>query len=249
MVLVINLPALWLATAINSATQGRLSLSEVHGSIWHGHGRLTLGAGHGTRDALVLADALEWQFGMDGWMTASLQLKLGSLLAKPCKISISREQQSWLIKMQDSKLSLPAHWLSALGLPWNTIQPQGQIEFETLGISARSGGLPANPSQTIAGWTIKGEAILRLINLSSKLSTLRPMGSYQLIFRTVNGPQFELETAQGPLMLIGHGRWLAGHLLFDGEASPEKPEDESALANLLGVLGQRQGSKAILRLG
>ena len=57
-----------------------------------------------------------------------------------------------------------------------------------------------------------------------------------------------LDTLEGSLLLQGTGQLHNGHLRFTGEASAA-PDAEAALSNLLNILGQRQGSKSILKMG
>ncbi len=95
---------------------------------------------------------------------------------------------------------------------------------------------------------VNGQESLGLIHLSSTLSTLRPMGSYQLLLTGGSLPRMQLETLRGRLNMHGRGEWVGGRWRFEGEASAAA-EHEAALSNLLNVLGQRQGSKALLKMG
>jgi general secretion pathway protein N len=58
----------------------------------------------------------------------------------------------------------------------------------------------------------------------------------------------QLSTLQGPLQLQGQGQWLGKRLQFSGEASAD-PGSESALSNLLNIIGRRQGTRSLLTLG
>ena len=62
-------------------------------------------------------------------------------------------------------------------------------------------------------------------------------------------PTVTLQTLQGPLHLQGQGVWQQGKLQFAGEAWAPEAQDEPALANLLGVLGPRSGTRARLKVG
>ena len=60
-----------------------------------------------------------------------------------------------------------------------------------------------------------------------------------------------LATLQGPLLLSGQGQWggaSGAALRFRGEARAE-PGAESALNNLLNVIGRRQGALSVLTIG
>ncbi|MBV8249557.1 MAG: type II secretion system protein N, partial [Comamonas sp.] len=52
----------------------------------------------------------------------------------------------------------------------------------------------------------------------------------------------------GDLQLSGQGRWVDSRLHFNGEAAAS-PEREAALANLLNILGRRQGTRSIITFG
>jgi general secretion pathway protein N len=99
---------------------------------------------------------------------------------------------------------------------------------------------------------IKGQAELQLQNLSTRLSPIRPIGSYLLQLRgTPEGtptPSLQLSTQQGPLLLNGEGQWVGARLRFKGEASAQEGQ-ETALNNLLNILGRRQGTRSLISLG
>ena len=61
-------------------------------------------------------------------------------------------------------------------------------------------------------------------------------------------PTLTLSTLQGHLQLSGSGQWVGLRLRFTGEASAN-PDHEAALANLLNVIGRRQGTRSLLSLG
>ena len=96
-----------------------------------------------------------------------------------------------------------------------------------------------------------GQAQLDMLAMSSRLSTLRPMGSYRLLLQGGSGgqaPQLTLSTLDGALLLSGNGQWVGQRLRFTGEASAA-PERAAALANLLNIIGRRSGARSIITLG
>jgi general secretion pathway protein N len=84
--------------------------------------------------------------------------------------------------------------------------------------------------------------------MSSRLSTLKPMGSYRLSIQGGSAIGLTLETLDGSLQLSGSGQWVGGRLRFEGVASAT-PERQEALANLLNILGQRDGQRSIIKVG
>ena len=129
--------------------------------------------------------------------------------------------------------------LAGLGTPWNTLQPQGQLMLQTQGLEAVwSAGRMA----------LAGRAQLDAMSMSSRLSTLRPMGSYRLELTGGEVPALALSTLQGPLQLTGSGQWVSQRLRFAGEASAA-PDREAALANLLNIIGRRSGARSLITVG
>jgi len=136
----------------------------------------------------------------------------------------------------------PAQWLSGLGAPWNTLALDGVLQLHSPNISW------SWPSQTGAAGAWRGRAELQLLQLSSGLSTIKPLGSYQLLLQGGDIPSLVLATTDGPLLIQGRGAFGAGGFSFEGEARANTGF-EAALANLLGVLGQRVGNHTVLRWG
>ena len=85
-------------------------------------------------------------------------------------------------------------------------------------------------------------------HVSSRLSSLRPIGSYQLKLSGGEAVALDLSTLEGSLRLSGSGQWVGGRLRFNGEASAA-PGLEAQLANLLNIIGRRQGDRAIISFG
>ena len=57
-----------------------------------------------------------------------------------------------------------------------------------------------------------------------------------------------LQTLRGELLLQGNGQWVGGQLRFRGDAQAA-PGREEALANLLNIIGRRQGPRSLLHIG
>jgi general secretion pathway protein N len=148
-----------------------------------------------------------------------------------------------LVKVSDHTSQWPAALLTGLGAPWNTLQPDGQLHLRTASLEW----------QWAEGrMQMKGLTELRMQNMASRLSAIQPIGSYQLQWHgTPEGtatPSLQLSTLQGPLLLKGEGQWIGARLRFTGEAQAQEGY-ESALNNLLNILGRRQGLRSLLSLG
>ena len=244
--LVVFAPASWLARALASATNDHLLIVDTRGSVWNGSGVLVLTGGTGSRDASALPGRLHWRMAMKG---LGLQLAArqdccinGDLLLgiKPGfgRMEISVDNQSdWLAR-------LPAGLLAGLGTPWNTLQLGGSLR-----LSARELKL-----ESVQGrWRQFGELQLDLLNMSSRVSTVAPLGSYRLSLTADPAnpgvSALRLSTLEGALQLSGAGTLNSGgKSRFTGEAGAA-PGREEALNNLLNIIGRRQGARSVLTIG
>lgn len=231
-------PARWFTPLLASATQGRFLLDEARGTLWHGSAQLTLAGGAGSSDAATLPGRVGWTI-LPGWSGLQADVQADCCLQQPWRLNLQPRWGGARLALADSASQWPAQALSGLGTPWNTLQPQGSLMLSTQGL--------------ILEWAagqlrVAGRAQLDAAHLSSRLSTLKPMGSYRLTL--VGGPSatLQLETLDGSLQLSGRGQWVGGKLRFEGVASAA-PERQDALANLLNIIGRRDGARAIIKVG
>ena len=98
------------------------------------------------------------------------------------------------------------------------------------------------------GYVLAGRAVLDALAMSSRLSTLQPMGSYRLVLTGGKIPGIELLTLEGSLQLAGSGSWTKAGLRFEGVASATD-EHQAALSNLLNIIGLRSGARSLIKLG
>jgi general secretion pathway protein N len=98
---------------------------------------------------------------------------------------------------------------------------------------------------------VNGRTTLEMADMASRLSPLKPLGSYQLALDwRGQQAQLELSSLKGPLLLSGKGSLNNGRLQFSGQAEAADGYEQS-LGNLLNLLGQRrpnQGGKNIIAL-
>jgi general secretion pathway protein N len=119
--------------------------------------------------------------------TAPLQLR-AALGFGSARITVSDGVSMW-----------PAAVLAGLGTPWNTLQLDGELGLSTQGLSVEwSAGRLA----------LGGRAEMAAARISSRLSTLRPMGSYRITLTGGATSTLELATLEGSLQLSGNGRWV-----------------------------------------
>ncbi len=234
-------PAVWMASAVAAASSGQVQLADARGSVWRGNAQLVLAGGAGSSDALALPGRIDWFIDP---VAQGLRLRLFAQCCTPLPLEI-RLVARWsglTVQAVDGSSQWPAGLLAGLGAPWNTVQPQGTFSLSTQGLSV----------EWIAGqMRIDGVARLEALGMSSRLSTLRPLGSYRLQMVGKTGQQsaeVQLQTLEGSLALTGAGQWNGSRWRFRGEASAAS-ENEPALGNLLNLLGRRQGPKSLISFG
>ena len=247
-------PAHWLTHAIEQASGERVLLQDPQGTVWNGSAQWVLNEGplniatsnNQARPASTtsLPTRVTWQLGprID---FSNLRLALSSKVASACctpepvRVDVSPLWRGVRVQVSDHTSNWPASWLIGLGAPWNTVQPEGQMQLQTTQLQW---------TQQAGQEQLQGQAELQMQQLSTRLSTLRPLGSYRVRVQGGDTIALTLDTLEGSLRLQGNGQLQNGHVRFNGEASAA-PDAEAALSNLLNILGQRQGAKSILKLG
>ena len=251
--LVTQAPAHWLSRAVMQLSEGRVLLQDPQGTVWHGSAQWVLNEGSGSPSApnritaistTTLPTRVTWQLGphVDAhhWRVA-LRATVASACCtpQPVHLDVSPLWQGVRVAVSNHTSSWPATWLVGLGAPWNTVQPEGQIQLQTSQLEW---------SQQAGKEQLQGQAELQMQQLATRLSTLRPLGSYRVRVQGGDTIALTLDTLEGSLQLSGSGQLQNGHVHFNGEASAA-PDAEAALSNLLNILGQRQGAKSILKMG
>ena len=231
-------PASWLASGVQSASAGKVLLQEARGTVWNGSARLVLAEGQGSRDHTALPTRLQWTL-RPGFSGLNMTLQSDCCTSTPMQAKVSPGWNAMTVQVQDSAIELPAELLAGLGTPWNTVALQGQLRLSTqsLQLQYRAGRAAS-----------QGLTRLEALAVSSRLSPLKPLGSYRLDIQGGDSPRLNLSTLTGDLQLSGQGQWVGSRLHFNGEASAS-PEREAALSNLLNILGRRQGARSIITFG
>lgn len=236
--LVLFAPARWLTDRVATTTGGQLLLADPRGTVWTGSADLVLTGGPGSSDAAALPTRLDWRLrpSMGG-----LRLLVSSACCtpQPLTMTVRLGLGSTRVEVADTPSRWPASILAGLGTPWNTLQLEGDLDLRPQGLKLQwaSGRLQ-----------VEGRAELTAERVASRLSTLRPMGSYRLTLTGGAVPALQLSTLDGALQLTGSGQWVGSRLRFTGEASAA-PDRETALANLLNIIGRRNGARSIITIG
>ena len=244
--LVTQAPAYWLTQLVAQASDQRMLLQDPQGTIWSGSAQWVLN--EGPRNTAVtttrLPTRVTWQLAphLD---FAALRLGLSAWVASACctpqpvRVDVSLLWQGVRVQVSDHTSQWPAAWLVGLGAPWNTVQPEGVMQLQTTHLAWEQRGDATR---------LNGQAELQLRQLATRLSTLRPLGTYRVRVQGGDTIALTLDTLEGSLQLQGSGQWQQGRVQFNGEATAA-PDAQDALSNLLNVLGQRQGNKSILKMG
>jgi len=238
-------PARWLAGPVAQATGGKVQLVNARGTVWQGQADVLLTGGTGSQDRTALPGGLRWAL-RPSWPGLTVALDAPCCTTKGLTLSLQASWRALEVSVPAHQSEWPAALLTGLGTPWNTLQLQGQLVLNTPGVA-----LWFSPS----GLRSQGSATLDMRDTASRLSTLRPMGSYRLQWFGAgegsprgDGARLTLTTQSGALRLQGEGQWVAGRLRFEGDAQAS-PGREEALANLLNILGRRQGARTLIKIG
>ena len=232
-------PARWLAALVRQVTGEQVLLLAPRGSFWQGSAQLALSGGAGSKSPVALPGQLLWRI-RPAWNGLTMQLSAECCTQQPLRLTAMPAGWSGVrLLLADGQSRWPAGLLAGLGTPWNTVQAQGELAASTQGFQAEWQG---------GRLRLAGRLQLDALQLSSRLSTLQPMGSYRLTLLGGSPSTLRLETLEGGLQLSGEGRWVGERLHFDGVASA-RPESVEALSNLLNIIGRRNGATAIIKVG
>jgi general secretion pathway protein N len=223
--------------------------------VWSGSAVPVLTGGPGSRSAATLPGRLRWSLAWnDGaW---EVQLRHPCCLRGVPRVRVSPDWPRLRVTLTPDPVvgapptapgggpavgQWPAAWLAGLGTPWNTVQLDGLLRLSTPGLALE---------RTRQGWRVEGRALLDAVELASRLSTLPTLGSYRLEVTGAgdDGVRLSLQTLSGALRLHADGGWLGGRLRLRGEAEAAHGA-ESALDNLLNLIGRRQGARSIIAIG
>jgi general secretion pathway protein N len=235
-------PARWLAWGVAQASQGQVQWLNPRGTVWQGSAQLLLSGGAGSRQPQALPGRLQWSLSPT-WTGLRLGWRADCCMTEAASVQAALGWNTLQLQASDHRSNWPAALLTGLGAPWNTLQAEGQLQLRTeaLQLHWAQGRLQ-----------MQGLLELNLQGMSSRLSPVKPMGSYRVALTgTPEGtptPGLDLSTLQGPLLLSGQGQWVGQRLRFTGEARAAEGH-EAAFDNLLNILGRRQGARSLLSLG
>jgi general secretion pathway protein N len=189
-------PAAWLSRAVQALSDGRVVLADAQGTVWRGSAQLLLTGGQGSSDAASLPGRVDWTL-RPALHGASMHLNMPCCAAQALQMAMKPGWSHSVLELLPAKINLPASWLSGLGAPWNTLDPQGQLILNTQALQVM---LSAGRAR------FEGQISLDLLAMSSRLSTLSPLGDYRLTLAGGDVPTLALQTLQGALQLSSRAR-------------------------------------------
>ncbi|HEY4068586.1 MAG TPA: type II secretion system protein N [Burkholderiaceae bacterium] len=238
-------PAAWLVDSVASASKQRLLLADARGTVWSGSAVVVLTGGEGSRDASALPGRLSWTL---HWRGLGFELRfeqaccLNGVVALQVRPGFGHTTYT-LVPPAGWVAQWPTALLGGLGTPWNTMQLGGTVRLV-------SPGLKIDAVQGRA--VIDGRVDFELVGVSSRLSTLDTLGSYRMSVVGDNAnpglSNLQLTTQQGALQITGDGTLGPAGVHFRGEARASALE-ESALSNLLNIIGRRTGARSVISIG
>jgi general secretion pathway protein N len=221
-------PAAWIAVAVEKQTGGRLTLGDVQGTLWQGSGFIGGASGGDVPLAPLLPGRFSWSLSPSVLLgRVYAKVENSAALSKPLEVTGSWHQ--WLVS--PSSVMLPAERLAALGAPLNTIQPSGEMTLSWT---------PLQLTRQGNGVDMTGTTRLEMDNVASRLSSIRPLGAYEVTMDWQGrSAQLTLRTKKGPMLLNGTGALADGRFQFSGTAEAAAGQEER-LGTLLNLLGQRR---------
>lgn len=221
-------PASWMSGLVEKQTAGRLTLGDAQGTLWRGSAFIGGAASSNGAVTPLLPGRFAWKLSpLVLFGRVDLELANPEALAQPVNFRGSWRQ--W--QLSPSALLLPADGLAGLGAPLNTLAPAGVMRLSWSALELQAQG------NMVA---INGRTTLEMTDMSSRLSPIKPLGSYQLALDwRGQQAQLALQSMKGPLLLSGKGSLENGRLQFSGQAQAADGYEQS-LGNLLNLLGQRR---------
>ncbi|MDH5649289.1 MAG: type II secretion system protein N [Gammaproteobacteria bacterium] len=221
-----SIPATWLSWSMTKFSHGSVAITQASGTIWDGKGHIIINYPNSKPHDLGLT---RWDIYPLWLLTGRLQFTLEGM-DKTAQGKITIRQSLNKTELIDSRISIPAAFISELYSPAALLSPTGRI-------------LLTADSFMYEEKMIKGDVTVQWLEAGSTLSPVRPLGNYRLALSGKGDAlDIKLETLEGDLELAGQGKWSAstnGVISFNGTARPRNRASE--LEPLLALMGRDLG--------
>ncbi|WP_342118895.1 type II secretion system protein N [Pseudoduganella sp. OTU4001] len=222
------LPASWMGQLVERQSGGRLTLGDAQGTLWRGSAFIGGAASQDGAVTPLLPGRFSWRLS-PLVLVGSVDMELENPDALSQPVTLRGGFSSW--DVSPAALMLPADGLAGLGAPLNTLAPSGRMKLSWSSLHIERAGPAVD---------LRGRTTLEMQDMSSRLTPIKPLGSYQLAFDW-QGQQaaLALSSQRGPLLLSGAGKFEHGRLQFSGQAEAATGYEDQ-LVGLLNMLGQRK---------
>jgi len=187
------LPATWLDALLQRETRGSFAMTGTAGTLWRGKG--TLQALLPSGEAVTLAPT-SWHIAVGELLALRLHITLRSTQSGNPILDVSLAPG--MTRIHEARLELPAALLGVLSPTLRAAALSGQMSVQVNDVRLDDG-------------QATGKGSVLWASASSELSSVRPLGIYQLeLDGQGGGLDFRLTTLGGALNLAGSGRMQPG---------------------------------------
>lgn len=224
------LPAAWITPQFSKATAGHVNLVDPAGSLWKGSATLMLAAGGDGSGATLLPGRIEWRTAFWPLFLGHVRMQMRQTEAMPDAVFVDASRAGSTVS--PGAIAVPASLLVGLGAPFNTLEMEGNVRLTWT-------------EWRVLGNSTFGQAIVTLDDMASRVSRVRPLGSYRVVFQAVGqAGTIDLTTSRGGLLLTGQGTLSAQSTMFRGTAKSTQEERDN-LAGLLNLLGKHTDADTV----
>jgi len=219
--LIVTAPATLLGKIVESSSNGQFVLANAAGSVWQGTATPAIRQRAGT---LLVLEKLQWDIALLPLVTGKIVVQIqwdNVLQAQPMVATVSYGQ----IEFRNALIPMQAKIIGELMPMLQPVQLSGQIHIRSEQLMFSKLG-------------INGNAIAEWVNAGSVLSSVNPLGSYNINLAGAGEKlDITLVTASGALLLEGNGSFTREQGLKFQTTARASADSKGSLDELLNNLG------------